>query len=298
MNNIRNTLIAALLLCAAAATPAQEVIRLWDGLSKPYYKENSLREREVTVWGTLTVTDITEPTITLYRAQGRNSGAAVLIIPGGNYEVVAIHHEGYDVARVVSRQGITAAVLKYRLPSTRTSDEPGKVPLSDARRALKILHQQAGSYGINPGKIGIMGFSAGGHLAAVSTLWKSADPEENVNFSAFVYGVTNDSVENMKWLADSLYYRPLTGEEKTNNRLLNLVTRDTPPAFLVHALDDQTCPPEESTFYFQKLQALKVPVEMHLFPRGGHGFGLGHSEDGTDQWVNLFINWVGRLQRK
>ena len=116
-----------------------------------------------------------------------------------------------------------------------------------------------------------------------------------MNFSAFLYGVTNDSAANLQWLADSLYHRPLTVEETARNRLLNLVDRDTPPAFLVHAVDDQTCPVEESTLYFQKLQAAKVPVEMHLFPKGGHGFGLGHRQDGTDQWVNLFINWVRRL---
>jgi len=137
-----------------------------------------------------------------------------------------------------------------------------------------------------------MGFSAGSHLATVTSLWRSEDKEENPNFSALIYGVTNLTDANLQWLEESLYFRKLTEEEMAQNRLLDLVSKDTPPAFLVHAYDDDICNVEETTLYAQKLFEHNVLVEMHLFPKGGHGFGMGRKEDGTDQWVQLFINWL------
>ena len=107
-----------------------------------------------------------------------------------------------------------------------------------------------------------------------------------------MYGVTDLTAENLKWLEDSLYFRKMTEAEMAKNRLLDLVSKDTPPAFLAHAYDDTICPVTESTLYAQKLYEHKVPVEMHLFSKGGHGFGMGRKEDGTDQWVPLFVNWL------
>ena len=205
---------------------------------------------------------------------------------------MAIYHEGHDVAKVLAKQGITAAVLKYRLPDTATSDQPHLVPLSDARRALKLMREKSEKYGIQKEHVGVMGFSAGSHLAIVTGLWKSDVKEENPDFSVLIYGVTNLSETNLKWLEESLYFRKLTDEEMTQNRLLELVSNETPPAFLVHAYDDDICNVEESTLYAEKLVKHKVLVEMHLFPKGGHGFGAGREADGTDQWLPLFINWL------
>lgn len=292
-NRLRNkTTLVLLLLAATQAVMAAEVINLWPDDQAPYYKSNSLAERETEVWNTVVLENVTRPTVTIFAAQGENSGFGVLIIPGGNYSVVAIHHEGYDVAQALSAQGITAAVLKYRLPNPLSSDQPGLVPLSDSRRALKIMHQQAARYGIDPKKIGVMGFSAGSHLATVTSLWRSADEDENADFSALIYGVSNFTGDNLKWLEESLYFRPLTAEEKTQNTLLDLINANSPPAFLVHAYDDQVCKVEESTLYAQKMFEHHVPVELHVFARGGHGFGLGRKEDGTDQWLNLFTAWL------
>jgi dipeptidyl aminopeptidase/acylaminoacyl peptidase len=109
-----------------------------------------------------------------------------------------------------------------------------------------------------------------------------------------LYGVTNDSADKMKWLEERLHYRKLTAEEQAKNRLLTLVDTTTPPAFLVHAYDDDTSKVEESTLYAQRLFENKVPVELHLFPKGGHGFGLGRKTDGTDQWLPLFAAWLQR----
>ena len=270
----------------------QDVYPLWQGQEKPYYKENNLQEYEQEAWDTICVFNVTEPTLTIYPAEGENTGKAVIIIPGGGYRLVALYHEGHDLAQELARQGITTAVLKYRLPNPQTSDQPNLVPLTDARKALKLLRAKAENYGFNKEKVGLLGFSAGSHLATMISLWKSDGKEETPDFTALIYGVTTLTETNLNWLQESLYYRELTEEEIAQNKLLDLVSTDTPPAFLVHAYDDDTCQVEETTLYAQNLNEHHVSVEMHLFPKGGHGFGMGRKEDGTDQWVQLFVNWL------
>ena len=271
---------------------AQQVYKLWEGQEKPYYKENNLQEYEkVETWGTA-VFNITEPTLTVYQAEGENTNKAVIILPGGGYEVVAMYHEGYDIAKLLAKSGITAAVLKYRVPLMESSDQPNLVPLSDARRALKLLREKAEIYGINKEKVGVMGFSAGSHLATVTGLWKSKEKLENPNFSALIYGITDIDKGNLQLLENNLYHRKLTDQEVVQNKLLDLVAEDTPPAFLVHAYNDPGLKIEEATLYAQKLHENKVPVEMHLFSKGGHGFGIGRKNDGTYLWVPLFVNWL------
>jgi len=270
----------------------QDVYNLWDAGEKPHYKVNNLQEYEEEAWGTTCVFNITEPTLTVYKAEGENTGKAVIIIPGGGYGLVAMYHEGYDLAKVLANQGITSAVLKYRLPNPQSSDRPDLVPLTDARRALKMLRGKAEEYGFQRDKVGLIGFSAGSHLATVASLWECEDEEEKPDFTALIYGVTNLSEMNQNWLESSLYFRKLTEEEVEQNQLLDWVSKDAPPAFLVHAYDDDTCKVEESILYAQKLFEQNVSVEMHLFPEGGHGFGMGRKEEGTDQWVGLFINWL------
>ena len=272
---------------------AQDVYELWEDQEIPYYKENSLKEYEkVSSFNVVCAYDVTEPTLTVYQAEGENSGQAVILLPGGGYSLVAIYHEGHDLARILAKQGITTAVLKYRLPRTESSHQPHLVPLADTRRALKLLRTHSEKYGFGKDKLGVMGFSAGSHLATVASLWKSDDEEENPNFSALIYGVTDLDAGNLKWLEDSLYHRTMTDEEVAQNTLLNLVSKDAPPAFLVHAYDDDVCNIKESTLYAEKCVEHHVPVEMHLFPKGGHGFGMGREEDGTAQWVQLFVNWL------
>ena len=138
--------------------------------------------------------------LTVYPAEGENTGKAVLIIPGGGYGLVAMYHEGYDLAEVLASQGISAAVLKYRLPNPESSDQPELVPQTDARRALKILRGKAAGYGIQENKVGVIGFSAGSHLATVISLSECEDPTERPDFSALIYGVTDLSEANLNWL--------------------------------------------------------------------------------------------------
>jgi len=275
-----------------ASAYGQEEIKLWDGLEKPFYKKNNLKEFEKQAWGTTAVGNITEPTLTIYKAKGENTGKGVVIIPGGGYELVAMYHEGYELAELLSKNGVTAAVLKYRIPNPASSDEPNKVPLSDGRRALRIMHEKANAYGVDTNEIGVIGFSAGSHLATVLGLWKSEDADANPDFTGLIYGVTNLTEGNQGWLESNLYHRKMTADEIAQNTLLDLVNEVAPQAFLVHALDDGSCKLEETTLYAQKLVENNVLAETHIFPKGGHGFGVGRAEDGTDQWVSLFVNWL------
>ncbi len=167
--------------------------------------------------------------------------------------------------------------MKYRLPNPTSFDSPQLIPVTDAWRALGLLRELAGQYGVDKNKVGLLEFSAGIHLATVASLWKPASADERPNFPGLMYGTTNLSVENIQWLEESLYFCQM------------------PPAFLAHASDDAVCYIEESTLYAQKLFENHASVEMHLFPRGGHIFGLGRAEDGTNQWPGLFINLLKRL---
>ena len=236
---------------------------------------------------------MSKPTLTLYIPTGIHTGIASLILPGGGYELQAIKHEGHDVAKYLANQGIVGAVLKYRLPKPEFSTTPEKLPITDVKSALSLLRQKHQSYRIHPDKIGVLGFSAGGHLATAASL-SSQSQYDTVNFSVLIYGVTRLNQDNINWLEKSLYHREMTVEEQSENRFLTRVNASTPPAFLVHAYDDNVCHVSESTLYAEQLKLAKVPVEMHLFEQGGHGFGMGRSTDGTDQWPALFVDWVTR----
>jgi acetyl esterase/lipase len=292
MKEIISFSLTLFFICFGKISTAQDVYNLWEDGKKPYYKDNNLKEYKKELYETICLFNVTQPTLTVYKAKGNNLGKAVVIIPGGGYELVAMYHEGYDVAEKLSAQGITAAVLKYRLPNPKSSSQPNLVPLADTRRALQLLRDMSDAYGIDEEKVGVMGFSAGGHLATVASLWETDNKKEKPNYSAQIYGVTDLTEANMKWLEKSLYFRKLTNEEIDQNTLLDLVTANTPPTFLVHAYDDTVCNVEETTLYAKKLFEHNVLVETHLFPKGGHGFGLGRSKDGTDQWVDLFVNWL------
>lgn len=284
-------LLLAMILFTASAG-AQDIIPLWEDIEMPFHIENSVKEYEKEAYGVICVFKVTDPELTVYKAKGENSGKAVILLPGGGYTLESIYHEGHNLAKHMAQQGITAAVLKYRLPDPETSDAPHMVPITDTRRALRLLDEKAEKYGINKDEIGVMGFSAGSHLATITSLWLSENKVENPDFSALIYGVTDLSKDNQRWLEECLYHREMTKEEIAQNTLLNLVNNNTPPAFLVHAYDDNVCNVKESTLYAQQLVDHDILVEMHLFPKGGHGFGMGRAEDGTDQWMQLFINWL------
>jgi len=296
MNRILSTLIV-LLIASSALSEDKPVIPLWGESEPPYAKPHSIKEyQDDNCWGNVAcIHQVVTPTLTLYLPDAEPNGTVVVILPGGGYEVVAVYHEGYEIAELLAGQGTVAAVLKYRLPNPETSTEPWRVMEVDVRRALQRLRSEQSTFGFSATKFGVMGFSASGHLAASVSVHRTAEPDENPDFSILVYGVTIMNALNREWLEQTLYHRPMTDDEVAYQTLLEHVDETTPPAFLAHAFDDDVVPYQESTLYAEALQRHGVAAEMHLFAQGGHGFGPGRDEDGTGQWVKLAADWLDRL---
>lgn len=292
--------IFSLSLCLALAMSspqsiAQQVVPLWGDDAPTYSKPHSVEEYEADCWGVMCAYQVVNPTLTVYPPEGEGNGTAVLILPGGGYETVAIYHEGREIAEFLAARGTAAAVLKYRLPSPDTATHPELVPLSDVRQALRLLRKNQAQYRFEANQFGVMGFSAGSHLATFASVHRVAEADQNPDFSMLIYGVTRLIPENLQWLEQSLYHRELTAEEIAEQTLLEQVDENTPPAFLVHSLDDETCHYTESTLYAEALTRHGVAAELHLFADGGHGFGPGRDWGGTSQWLDLAANWLDRL---
>ncbi|MBC7874680.1 MAG: alpha/beta hydrolase, partial [Ferruginibacter sp.] len=224
--------------------------------------------------------------------------------PGGGYGRLAIDHEGIEVAKAFNEKGITAFVLKYRLPNDTIMEDKTTGPLQDAQQAIRTVRKQAAAWGLHPAKIGIMGFSAGGHLAATAATHFDliADPavkdttSVRPDFSVLIYPVISfdDSIAHKGSKNNLIGKNPST--ELTwffSNELK--VTKRSPPAFLVHAGDDGTVPVENSIRYYRACIKNNVPAEMHLYPKGGHGFGM-HNKTTSDKWFDRLINWMFSLQ--
>jgi acetyl esterase/lipase len=296
MNNLQTALFLAMATLSQQVS-AQQEISLWGEETAPHSKDHAVQEYVADCWGGVKCAhQVVSPTLTIFTPKGKSNGKAVLVLPGGGYNVVAIFHEGAEIAAALASSGTTAAVLKYRLPNPETSTHPELVPLSDVRRAMRILRNRQSEFQFQADRIGVMGFSAGSHLATFASLHRVADTELNPDFSMLIYGVTRLTPENRKWLEKSLYHRELTNAEIKQETLLEHVDEHSPPAFLVHAMDDDTCHFSETTLYADALTRNGVAVEMHLFPHGGHGFGPGRQEDGTYQWLTLAANWLDRQQ--
>jgi acetyl esterase/lipase len=286
-------IVILLVTLGTCASASGEVIDLWEGPA-PYSKPSSLEEYVKESWGVPCVHNVTHPTLSVHAALGENSRRAVIILPGGGYEVESIVAEGSEIAEYLASQGITAAVLKYRLPLAEASDQPHLVPMADARRAISLMKATADRYDFDASKVGIMGFSAGGHLAASVSALRSEHADENPDFSVLIYPPTTMTTENREWLEKTLFHRAMTEDELRRYAPAENVDATTPPAFLVHAYDDELVPVSESGAYAAALIAAGREVELHFFAQGGHGFGPGRAEDGTGQWLDLAADWIRR----
>ena len=236
---------------------------------------------------------VTNPTITPYfPEQGKATGTAVVVCPGGGYSGLAMGHEGVAIAQKFNEIGITAFVLKYRLPSDKIMEDKTIGPLQDAQRALQIVRERAAEWGINPAKVGIIGFSAGGHLASTAATHFDKVVIENKNntsvrpdFALLLYPVITFGE-----LAHRGSQVNLTGKDAPQ-ALIDLysnekqVTANTPPVFLVHAEDDKVVPVQNSLMFYEELLKNKLKAEMHLYQAGGHGFGLNNKTT-TDYWFD------------
>ncbi|MBL7215566.1 MAG: alpha/beta hydrolase [Phycisphaerae bacterium] len=246
------------------------------------------------------------PTLTLYPASGDHAtDCGIVICPGGGYAGLAMDHEGVQIAEWFNSIGVSAYVLKYRLPSDGYRHP---VPLMDAQRAIRLVRHNAEKWNINPAKIGIIGFSAGGHLASsVGTHFEKpvAVPEAadeigeiscRPDFMVLIYPVISMQDEiTHKGSKDNLLgvnAEPAMVELLSNEKQ---VTPQTPPTFLVHASDDTAVVPENSVRFYQALLKANVPAELHMYLKGGHGFGIRPSAGPASQWTELCEKWMQLL---
>lgn len=228
------------------------------------------------------------------------TGTAVLICPGGGYGALAFAHEGNAIAQWLNENGIAGIILKYRLPSDLIMKDKSIGPLQDAQEALRIIRRNAAAWNINPAKIGIIGFSAGGHLAStlsthyVEKVYDVADTvSARPDFSILIYPViTMDAT-----FTHAGSRKNLLGDNPSDDAVRRFsnelqVNEKTPPAFMVHSADDQTVPVKNSMVYYEQLVKYKIPSELHIFQKGGHGYGLGGSRDTQSSWPDLCIRWL------
>lgn len=228
--------------------------------------------------------NVSAPTLTVYPATAaKNTGAAVLVCPGGGYNILALDLEGTEICEWLNSIGVTAALLKYRVPR-REGREKHAAPLEDAQRAMGLLRSRAGELGIDPKRIGVLGFSAGGHLAAV--LSTAADTRTYAPLDEV------DKVSSHPDFAVLIYPAYLTVKEKADAIAPELpVGASTPPTFIAQTEDDSVRV-ETGLFYYLALKNAKVPAEMHLYPRGGHGYGLRRTANDVTSWPDRAAEWM------
>ncbi len=299
VNNILSLLLLSVVFVINSY--AQEItIKLWEEEPPLSIRCPEYREREWYNESGVRYAAVIEPTITIYLPQKQEiPTTAVLIIPGGGYAHIAYTKEGEVIARWLNQQGIAAAVLKYRLPSDSIISDKTIAPLLDAQQAMRLLRKRSNEWNIS--KVGVMGFSAGGHLAAtLCTHYNLIHPavsdtgNARPDFSILIYPVISmdTTITHRGSLLRLLGMQPNGEQLRAFSNELN-VTSDTPPSFIVHAMDDAVVPIEHSLRYWNALRDTGVQTELHIFQRGGHGFGLALDNNQTNElWPQLCIRWL------
>lgn len=282
------------------------IIPLWEGT--PPLQEDMGLEEEVRQENIIRIANVQTPTIEVYLPnKSIATGQAVMIFPGGAYGILAYDWEGTDFAKWLNAQGIAGIVVKYRLPISKSLTDPKEVPLLDAQRAIRLTRANAAEWNINPANVGIMGFSAGGHLAStLSTQYaheldRSKDEIDLLDarpaFSILVYPV----ITFQEKYTHGGSKKNLLGENPSPelvDRFSNEknVTEQTPPTFLVHAQDDTGVPIENSLLYYQALHQHGIPASLHIYPKGGHGFSFGLGKGPVENWRDVLLDWMKALE--
>jgi acetyl esterase/lipase len=283
-------LLLSIATLSAAEQPAKQTLSLWPKgapgnepkleAEKDTTKDtdNNIADRRLIRLG-----NVTDPTITLYPAPKEKAhGGAVLVCPGGAYNILALDLEGTEVCERLNEMGFTAVLLKYRVPR-RPGREKHAAPLEDAQRAISLIRQHASEWSIDPQRIGVLGFSAGGHLAAVL----SAGPQERT-YEKIDDADTLSSKPNFTVL---IYPGYLTAEKNTTTLAPEFViTKETPQTFIAMTADDPVHV-ENALVYASALQKEKVPFELHIYPTGGHGYGLRKTKDPVTTWPERLEEW-------
>ena len=260
------------------------------------------------------VSNVTRPTMTLYSPGGKNTSATVVVFPGGGYQELAIDLEGTEVCDWLTPKGITCVLLKYRVTDVGAYPKSGPYPespmaLEDAQRTMGLVRLHAAEWHIDPHKIGVLGFSAGGHLvAAISThfarrLYRAVDAADKEScrpdFGVAIYP-GHLSLSAAEWDASQGVRKVVMQKPHTADKELGLnpdlpVTRQTPPTFLLQAEDDHVDNVNDSLAYYIALKKAGVPVEMHLYAQGGHAFGLRRTKYPITGWPQLMETWLGTI---
>ena len=278
---------------------AQPVLPLYTG-TIPNSIPSGVQETTTTDNGNVHISNVVQPSLTVYvPPAGTANGTSVVVCPGGGYSFLSMTNEGTEIAQRLNGMGITVFILKYRLPNDATQPDKSIAPLLDAQQALRLVRQQAPKYNLNPERIGLMGFSAGGHLAATAgtqfarPVGASPGPASvRPAFLMLIYPVISFSDS----LAHGGSRANLLGPNPPAAQLVRFsadrqVTAQTPPTFLVHAQDDGTVKVQNSLAFYAACLHHHVPAEMHLFAKGGHGFGL-HNATTTDDWSERLREWL------
>lgn len=280
---------------------SQETIPLYDEGAIPNSKPAQVQEKsEVAGNGRFLISNVTTPTLTIFLPPAdKANGTAVIVVPGGGYRFIAADHEGTAVAKALNEWGVTAFVLKYRLPSDETMTDKTIGPLQDAQRAIQLVREKAKLWQINPKQVGIMGFSAGGHLAGSATVHSDhafiPNPLKTSlrpDFAILAYPVISFTDE----YAHKGSREQLLGKEPAPDKLkffsLELqVTKHTPPVFLMHARDDKAVKVQNSEVFAEALEKNKVKHDIYLYERGGHGFGLVNTQSDVN-WMKYVYQWM------
>ncbi len=295
---MKSVLFFMTLSCMVNVSEAQTILKLYaDAIPNeiPGPDEESVKDD-----GIVRISNISRPTLTVYLPpKEKATGAAVVICPGGGYGINAFKHEGTDVAELLQKNGIAAFVLKYRLPSDKIMKDKSIGPLQDAQQAMKIVRQRSKEWNINPSKIGIAGFSAGGHLASTAgTHFKKVliDNPENISvrpdFMILLYPVISftDSLTHAGSRTNLIGKSPSAEMIRLYSNELQ-VTKETPPAFLAHAGDDGAVKVENSLRFYEALKKQGILAELFIYPKGGHGFGLINPTS-PDRWMDRCLDWM------
>lgn len=296
--NTKQIILSVLIFCCGI-THAQQIIPLYATIPGAITSDE-VRERIDTSNGRTRVSSVTLPTLTaFFPEKGKANGTAVIICPGGGYSYLVVNKEGTEVAEAFVKKGVTAFVLKYRLPNNKIMQDKTIGPLQDAQQAIKLVREHAQEWDIDTARVGIMGFSAGGHLASTAsthftdiTIPNKQNTNLRPSFSILVYPVISftDSLAHKgsrrNLLKDTL---SVALQERFSNE--KQVTPATPPTFIVHCGDDKVVLIGNSIKYYEALVRNGVKAEMHIYPVGGHGFALKNTKV-MDPWIERCFNWM------
>lgn len=299
---MKNILLIYILLMTSQINYAQTLrMKVWPGKVPGAIADKDYKEETKMDGSKPRVFKVTDPELLVYLpSKEKANGTAVVICPGGGYGVLAIDHEGYDIAKWFNDMGVAGIILKYRLPSDIIMEDKSVGPLQDVQEAIRIVRRKSKEWNIQPDKIGVMGFSAGGHLAGTaSTMYndKVYSPIDNTSarpdFSILIYGVLSFQQEvTHQGSRNNLLGKNPTAEMV--NRFSNELRIDaqTPPAFLVHSGDDGAVPVANSILYYQFLQKHAIPSELHIYEKGGHGYGLAPNGGTESEWPEACKRWM------